>query len=90
MIAKTLKGKMTLQKIADSAMRYLDDVGVAAEYTVGKPDHLDNEKLDITFDDRVITIISPVNDDYLDYVIGRLNVIYPQIKDVNPYLDLQY
>lgn len=66
---------MGLDEIAQQAMDYLDSVGVAADWKISKPNHLDKEKLDIIIDDRVISIFGV---DGGDFLFHRLSMIHPQ------------
>ena len=66
---------MNLEQIAQQAMDYLDSVGVAADWKISKPNHLDKEKLDIIIDDRVISIFGV---DGRDFLLRRLSMVHPQ------------
>ena len=65
---------MNLEQIAQQAMDYLDSVGVAADWEISRPDHLNAEKLDVILDDRVISIFG---EDGVDFLFSRLSVIHP-------------
>lgn len=68
---------MTLQQVARQAMDYLDSVGVAADYSISKPAHLYNFKLDVITDDLTITIFDKPREGDLFFLMHRLERKYP-------------
>lgn len=68
---------MTLEQIAQQAMNYLDDVGVAADYDI-KSTAYGIERLTVITDDYRIGMPSFAPHSSIDCFLGKIKEVYPQ------------